>query len=130
MQVRHNVRAAFKCCLANACRLFNQWLESGEEDPDDMFRYRACVLVNQGCLDSVDFWMEGKSLEKDDELKLFDGRGCSFVCLVSRYESEGYTLVGVSYLIPRVADMIGMQGEGMGWEAIAVPEGEVATPWN
>lgn len=67
-------------------------------------------------------------MEKDDEMKLFDERGFSFVYLVSRYKSEGYTAVGVSYLISRAADLIDMQGEGVGWEAIAVPEGEVATP--
>ncbi|KAL1598009.1 hypothetical protein SLS60_008497 [Paraconiothyrium brasiliense] len=108
---------------------FNDWLQSGEEDPDDSYRYRACVLVDDVSLDAVDEWMEGKSLDDDDPLTLFDRRGRVSVWLVSRHEEEGEFEVGLSYLFPTVAFLIQMEGEGQGWDAVAVPLGETATPW-
>ncbi|KAF2442445.1 hypothetical protein P171DRAFT_433937 [Karstenula rhodostoma CBS 690.94] len=53
---------------------FNKWLKSGEEAPDDSYRYMACVLVDSATLNSVDRWMKDKTLE-DDRLTLFDARG-------------------------------------------------------
>ncbi|KAF1965429.1 hypothetical protein BU23DRAFT_604210 [Bimuria novae-zelandiae CBS 107.79] len=103
---------------------FNKWLKSGEEAPDDSYRYMACVLVDSATLNSVDRWMKDKTLE-DDRLTLFDARGRTSVWLVSCHEEEGEFEVGISYLFPQVAYLIQMdRDEGSAWDEVAVPLGK------
>jgi hypothetical protein len=70
--------------------------------------------------------MEDKSLENDDPIDLFDTEGFTFAILVSRFEDEGWVMVGTSYLMPRAGDTIMMQGEGRGWAEIYREQGEVS----
>lgn len=70
--------------------------------------------------------MQGKSLEKDDPIDLFDSEGFTFAILVSRYVEEGWVMIGTSYLMPRAGDTIMMQGEGRGWAEVYREEGEVS----
>jgi hypothetical protein len=59
-------------------------------------------------------------------LLIFDTQGFTFAILVSRFEEEGWVMVGTSYLLPRAGDTIMMQGEGRGWAEIYREEGEVS----
>ena len=55
-----------------------------------------------------------------------DTEGFTFAILVSRFEAEGWVMVGTSYLMPRAGDTIMMQGEGRSWSEIYREEGEVS----
>ena len=57
---------------------------------------------------------------------MVDTEGFTFAILVSRFEEEGWVMVGTSYLMPRAGDAIMMQGEGRGWSEIYREEGEVS----
>lgn len=70
--------------------------------------------------------MEGKDLEKDDPLDLFDGEGFTFAILISRFVEEDWIMVGTSYLMPRAGDIIMMQGEGRGWDEIFREQGTIS----
>ena len=59
-------------------------------------------------------------------LLIFDTQGFTFAILVSRFEEEGWVMVGTSYLLPRAGATIMMQGEGRGWAEIYREEGEVS----
>jgi hypothetical protein len=110
-------------------------------------RQRACVVVDQECLNSVLEW-DGR----DDEFDMF---GVTFVELLSRYDEGGgdeddsdeeeedreegddeegdekaekdrvsTTRVGISFLVPRVYSMLDLPG----WHSFADPDGGVVTP--
>lgn len=76
-------------------------------------------MADWSCVESVGVFL--KNGRKEDE---FDHLGISFVYLVSRKEEEGYTAIGMSYLMPRAFALI----ENLGWEDVAVPEAETALP--
>jgi hypothetical protein len=94
LRVRPSNLTVSKCHSADLCRRFDKWLESGEEEVDtENYRYRACVLVNQACLDCLDDFMKDRSLETDDILTLHDHMGFTFIILVSRYKDYGGDIV-------------------------------------
>ena len=70
--------------------------------------------------------MEGKSLETDDDLELFDHMGFTFAILISVHKEEGWTLVGTSYLMPRAGDIMMLDYDCGGWNALVVPDCGVA----
>lgn len=70
--------------------------------------------------------MQDKTLESDDPVGLVDTEGFTFAIVVSRFEEEGWVMVGTPYLVPRAGDTIMMQGEGRGWNEIYWEEGEVS----
>ncbi|KAF2709025.1 hypothetical protein K504DRAFT_534567 [Pleomassaria siparia CBS 279.74] len=105
---------------------FRKWLQSGEEKFDaNSYRHRACLYVNQACLECLDLFMEDKSLETDDPLTLCDISGITFGILVSRRKHEDWVMVGMSYLMPNAGDTIMEYGSGCGWHDIYVPQGDV-----
>lgn len=57
---------------------------------------------------------------------MVDTEGSTFAIFVSRFEEEGWVMVGTSYLMPRVGDTIMMHGKGRGWSEIYREEGEVS----
>ena len=106
---------------------FQEWLESGEEEfNSNSYRHRACIYVDECCLDCHDGFMEGKSLENDDPIDLIDTEGFTFAILVSRFEEEDWIMVSTSFLMPRAGDIIMMQGEGRGWDEIFEEQGTVS----
>lgn len=70
--------------------------------------------------------MRNKSLEADDPLALTDIHGFTFAILVSRFEDEGWVMVGTSVLMPRAGQTLMMEGEFRGWKAIYREEGTVS----
>ena len=108
-------------------RQFNEWLASEEEDFNhDSYRYRACLYINECCLDCHDTFMEGKSLDAEDPLDLVDTQGFTFGILVSRFEEEGWVMVSTGSLMPTAGQIIMHEGEHRGWVEIYREEGEVA----
>lgn len=75
-------------------------------------RFLACVSVEQIHVDGV---LNGPPSEE------WDGIGEGFVNLVSVNEDEGYTCVGVSYLMPHVYSMV----HSIGWHSVDVGEEDV-----
>lgn len=72
-------------------------------------RYHACILVDEITLNAV---LDGSPPEA------FDGFGLGRVELISKFEAEGYTAVGLSYLVPRVYCLLA----GPGWHNFAVED--------
>lgn len=70
--------------------------------------------------------MEGKSLETDDDLDLFDHMGFTFAIVISKYKEEGWTMVGTSSLMPRAGDIMMLDYNCGGWNALVAPDGVVA----
>lgn len=70
--------------------------------------------------------MEGKSLETTDDLDLYDHMGFTFVYLISVHEKEGWTFVGTSCLMPRAGDIMMLDYDCGGWNALVAPDGGVA----
>jgi hypothetical protein len=63
-------------------------------------------------------------VENERPAEEYDALGRSYVYLVSKYAGEGYTAIGISYVVPRAYSLIAT----VGWEGI-LKEGErVAKP--
>ncbi|KAK7184712.1 hypothetical protein DPSP01_000437 [Paraphaeosphaeria sporulosa] len=98
---------------------FIQWIDSGEEQPDNSSRFLAFVVVDGESLDSVTSMLEfleeeNLPLDEDDE------EGTAYVKLVSVNEKDGDVPVCIQYLYPRVFSFV----HGLGWEHIVPGEGE------
>lgn len=95
--------------IVDAANKFAEWVESSGENNDwlETPRFLACAMVTKDHLESV---LEGPPAEE------FDADGSGFLALVSLDEDEGYQLVGVSYLVPRIYSLL----ESLGWDGFAV----------
>ena len=114
-------------------REFRKWVENGSEANHATSRHHACVMVDQEALETI--FKEGLDPEE------FDSFGESWVYLVSKedegngdYDAEDWiqeedgkrekvwvTRVGLSYLVPRVFELL----DGPGWHNFADPYGVV-----
>ncbi|PSN73377.1 hypothetical protein BS50DRAFT_568922 [Corynespora cassiicola Philippines] len=83
---------------------FKEYIRQADRDNGSP-RYMACVNVMQTHVESV---LEGPGPEK------FDAFASGFVELLSQDEEEGYAMVGLSYLFPRVYSLM----SAMGWYSI------------
>jgi hypothetical protein len=127
LRVRSTVATLSEHYRINPCRKFNEWLDSGEEEFNpNSYRYRACLYIDECCLDCHDVFMRGKSLDAEDPLELVDTEGFTFAFLVSRFEEEGWVMVSTGALMPRAGQVIMHEGEYRGWAEVYVEEGEVA----
>jgi hypothetical protein len=97
-------------------RLFQRWMR--ETDEEDYWtgtsRFMVCVMVDRHDLKSV---LKGPPPHKYDTFTE------QHVTLVSANRKEGYTLVCLSSLVPRVYSLL----DGCGWENFA-EEDDVARP--
>lgn len=105
-------------------RKFIEWVDSGEEQPENSSRFAACIVVDEDALDSVMCLME--LLEEEGEpIYSEDPVGAAYVTLVSRYEEDEDSDVCIQNLYPTAFDFV----YDLGWRFIEPEEGEfVARP--
>lgn len=102
-------------------RKFIQWVDSGEEQPENSARFRACIVVDEDAVESV--IMTQEFLEKHEKpIDYEDTDGSGYVTLVSRDELDDDALVCIQNLYPTTYDFL----HSLDWRFIEAKEGEIS----
>ncbi|KAF2448770.1 hypothetical protein P171DRAFT_428788 [Karstenula rhodostoma CBS 690.94] len=99
---------------------FQEWLKEHEDDDSVVgTRSHACIMIDRAVLDALE------DLHDDIDVEDYDESGAIWVHMISSYEVEKPTRVGVDYLIPTAYTEIELDG----WYNVELQEGEdVARP--